>query len=205
MKKLFICMFIAAIAFLCIQSKNDETTSERLADKIFRLHVIANSDYEEDQQLKLVVKEALVNYIEANSADLANKADYINYINKNEEQLVNIATQVINEQGYGYSVKLSVENTYFPVKSYGDLTFPCGYYDALCVRIGDAAGKNWWCVLYPPLCFVDLTYGVVPEDSKDTLHNIVGDDDYYALLSGGEDIKVKPRSLIFDTIKEWFD
>ena len=205
MKKLFICMFIAAIAFLCIGSKNNETTSERLADKIFRLHVIANSDSEEDQALKLLVKEALVNYIEANSANLTDKAAYIKYINENEEQLKSIATQVIQEQGYGYNVDLSIENTYFPVKSYGDLTFPCGYYDALCVRIGDASGKNWWCVLYPPLCFVDLTYGVVPEDSKDTLQNIVGDEDYYTLLSGGEDVKVKPRSLILDTIKEWFD
>lgn len=205
MKKLFICMFIAAIAFLCIGSKNDETTSERLADKILRLHVIANSDSEEDQNLKLLVKEELVNYIEANSTNLNDKASYINYINENKEQLKNIALQVMLEQGYGYNVELSVENTYFPVKSYGDLTFPCGYYDALCVRIGDASGKNWWCVLYPPLCFVDLTYGVVPEDSKNTLHTIVGDEDYHALLYGGEDVTVRPRSLIFDTIKEWFD
>ncbi len=207
MKKLFICIFIAAIALLCVQSraKENQTTSERLADKIFRLHVIANSDSEEDQALKLEVKEALVNYIEANSANLTDKAAYINYINENEEQLKNLAAEVISEQGYSYGVELSIENTYFPVKYYGDLTFPCGYYDALCVRIGNADGKNWWCVLYPPLCFVDLTYGIVPEDSKDTLHSIVGDEDYNALLYGGKDVTVKPRSLILDTIKEWFD
>ncbi len=207
MKKLFICIFIAAIALLCVQSraKENQTTSERLADKIFRLHVIANSDSEEDQALKLEVKEALVNYIEANYANLTDKAAYINYINENEEQLKNLAAEVISEQGYSYGVELSIENTYFPVKSYGDLTFPCGYYDALCVRIGNADGKNWWCVLYPPLCFVDLTYGIVPEDSKDTLHSIVGNEDYNTLLYGGKDVTVKPRSLILDTIKEWFD
>lgn len=205
MKKLFVCMFIATIAFLCIGSKDNETTSERLADKILRLHVIANSDSKEDQNLKLLVKEALVGYIEADSVKLTDKDDYICYINENKEQLKAIAANVIQEQGCNYNIELDIENTYFPVKSYGDLTFPCGYYDALCVRIGDACGKNWWCVLYPPLCFVDLTYGIVPEDSKNTLHTIVGDDDYQALLYGGKNVTIKPRSLILDTISEWLD
>lgn len=205
MKKLFVCMFIAAIAFLCIGSKDNETTSERLADKILRLHVIANSDSKEDQNLKLLVKEALVGYIEADSVKLTDKDDYICYINENKEQLKAIAANVIQEQGCNYNIELDIENTYFPVKSYGDLTFPCGYYDALCVRIGDACGKNWWCVLYPPLCFVDLTYGIVPEGSKNTLHTIVGDDDYQALLYGGKNVTIKPRSLILDTISEWLD
>ncbi len=205
MKKIFICMFIAAIAFLCIKSNNYETTAERLADKILRLHVIANSDSEEDQQLKLAVKEAIVNHIENNSAGLTSKSDYINYIHENKEQLISIATQIIQEQGYSYTVDFSVENTYFPVKTYGDLTFPSGCYDALCIRIGNASGKNWWCVLYPPLCFVDLTYGIVPEDSKNSLHSIVGDNDYQSLLYGGEDVTVKPRSLILDTINEWLN
>ena len=207
MKKLLICMITAVIALLLFSQKNSEceaTASARLSEKIFRLHVIANSDSDEDQQLKLTVKAALVDYLEENTSELNDKASYVEYINNNNEQLKTIAEEVIYKNGYDYSVDISVENTYFPVKSYGDLTFPCGYYDALCVRIGNASGKNWWCVLYPPLCFIDLTYGIVPDDSKESLHTIIGDDDYYALLSGGEDVKVHPRFFIIDALKELF-
>lgn len=208
MKKLLICMIIAASALLFFsqyKSENEPAVSANLSEKILRLHVIANSDSEEDQHLKLKVKEGLVDYLEKNTAELDSKTAYVNYINEHKEQLKSLAENIIYENGYDYSVDLSVESTYFPVKTYGDLTFPCGYYDALCVRIGNAEGKNWWCVLYPPLCFVDLTYGIVPEDSKETLHTIVGDDDYYALLNGGEDIKVHPRFFVVDAFKELFN
>lgn len=207
MKKLLICMIIAVTALLLFsqkKSENEASASARLSEKIFRLHVIANSDSDEDQQLKLSVKAAVVDYLKENTSGLNDKASYVEYINNNSEQLKAIAEEVIYQKGYGYSVEVSVESTYFPVKSYGDLTFPCGYYDALCVRIGNADGKNWWCVLYPPLCFIDLTYGIVPDESKENLHTIIGDDDYYALLSGKENVKVRPRFFIIDALKELF-
>ena len=71
---------------------------------------------------------------------------------------------------------------YFPMKSYGDITFPAGYYDALRVTIGRAEGKNWWCVLFPNLCFVDVVHGVVPEESKQQLENILTEEEYESLF-----------------------
>lgn len=208
MKKLLICMLIAITALLFlnqINSKADSDVSSRVSEKILRLHVIANSDSDEDQQLKLEVKSALVKYLEESTKELDSKEAYIEYINNNQEQLISIASSVICENGYDYDVELSVGSTYFPVKTYGDLTFPCGHYDALCVRIGHAEGKNWWCVLYPPLCFVDLTYGIVPDESKESLHTIIGDNDYYALLTKSENITVHPRFFIVDAFKEFFN
>lgn len=208
MKKLTLFIFLILAAFFFIfaikpDSNNDVQAS--LSDKIFRLHVIANSDSDDDQNLKLKVKEVLVNYMEDNCSGLADKDAYIEYAETNREKLLELAQQTVHDEGYDYPVYLSVENTFFPVKTYGDLTFPSGYYDALCIRIGNAAGRNWWCVLYPPLCFVDLTYGVVPDNSKDMLHSIIGDNDYYALISDNENIKVKPRFLIIDALKDLFD
>ena len=197
-------IIITALLFFRVNYSQNQPLSSRLSEKILRLHVIANSDSDADQQLKLMVKEALVAYMKEHTGTLECKGDYINYINENADTLKSVAMNTITAHGFTYNVSLSVENTYFPIKTYGDLTFPCGNYDALCVRIGNACGKNWWCVLYPPLCFIDLTYAVVPDDSKDALHNIVGDNDYYELISAREDIDVKPRSLIFDTIIDFF-
>lgn len=208
MKKLTLFIFLISAAFFfifAIKPDNNNNVQTSLSDKIFRLHVIANSDSDADQNLKLKVKEVLVNYMENNCSDLADKDAYIEYAETNKEKLLEIAQQTVHNDGYDYPVYLSVENTFFPVKTYGDLTFPSGYYDALCIRIGNAAGRNWWCVLYPPLCFVDLTYGVVPDNSKDMLHSIIGDNDYYALISDNKNIKVKPRFLIIDALKDLFD
>ena len=79
-------------------------------------------------------------------------------------------------------VKVYFENCYFPVKSYGDVTFPPGEYEAFRIDIGESAGKNWWCVLYPPLCFVDTVYGVVPDESKDKLKNVLNEEEYHAVV-----------------------
>ena len=82
-----------------------------------------------------------------------------------------------------YDVAVYFENSYFPMKSYGDVTFPPGEYEAFRIDIGAHDGKNWWCVLYPPLCFVDTSYGVLPDTSKDTLKNILTEDEYNAITN----------------------
>ena len=82
-----------------------------------------------------------------------------------------------------YDVAVYFDNSYFPMKSYGDVTFPPGEYEAFRIDIGAHDGKNWWCVLYPPLCFVDTSYGVLPDTSKDTLKNILTEDEYNAITN----------------------
>ena len=94
----------------------------------------------------------------------------------------------MRQQGYDYIATASLGNRYFTIKKYGDMTFPAGEYEALRVQIGQAKGQNFWCVMYPTLCFVDSTYQVVPEESKEELKSTLTDEEYQALL--GEDKNV---------------
>ena len=100
-----------------------------------------------------------------------------------KEDVIVLAQEIIRENGYDYSVTAELTTDYFPVKSYGDVTLPAGEYEAFRIKIGEAEGKNWWCILYPPLCFVDTSYGVLPDTSKDTLKNILTEDEYNAITN----------------------
>ena len=95
------------------------------------------------------------------------KEEAIEIANAHLNEFKEIALSTIKENGYNYDVNISIDNVFFPTKTYGDISLPEGYYDALRIKIGKAEGKNWWCVMFPPLCFVDVTSGIVPDDSID--------------------------------------
>ncbi len=111
-------------------------------------------------------------------ANASNKLEAIDIANSHIEDFKSIAIKVIKDNGYNYDVSVEIGNFEFPTKSYGDISLPSGYYDALRVKIGSSSGQNWWCVMFPPLCFVDVTSGVVPEESKESLKNNLNDEDY---------------------------
>jgi stage II sporulation protein R len=120
----------------------------------------------------------------------------------NMQYIENLAKEVINENGYSYNVSVSLEVTYFPTKMYGDMIFPAGKYEALRIQIGKSEGKNWWCVLFPSLCFIDATLNIVPDESKQKLETILTVDEYNALLSGTSKIKIKFKFLeLFNIFK----
>ena len=98
----------------------------------------------------------------------------------------------MKKNGYGYPVNIDIGNFEFPTKTYGDISLPAGYYDALKVEIGNASGQNWWCVMFPPLCFVDVSSGVVPDESKQIMQDNLSDEEY-ELISDNDsrDIKFK--------------
>ena len=120
------------------------------ADGILRLHVIANSDSEEDQSAKLAVRDAILPLFER-AGSYADARDYLLHHGK---ELQKTAEAVLKERGLGYGVQLSLGTEPFPDRVYDNVAFPAGEYDALCVRLGKAGGHNWWCVLFPPLCIV---------------------------------------------------
>jgi stage II sporulation protein R len=93
-------------------------------------------------------------------------------------EIEEVSKQVILEEGYDYSVKAKVTKCQFPDKSYGDVTFPAGEYEALRIEIGQAEGQNWWCVLYPNLCFMDAVHAVVPEEGKKDLKRVLDEETY---------------------------
>lgn len=165
-------------------AKNYDTQfQEGIAKEIIRFHVRANSDSDEDQQLKLLVKDSVVTYLEPLLSQSASTQESRQILADHTEEIRQLSLDTLQEAGSDYDVSVYFENSYFPMKSYGDVTFPPGDYEAFRIDIGESQGKNWWCVLYPPLCFVDTSYGVLPDNSKQTLKNILTDDEYNAITN----------------------
>lgn len=181
---LFIYTFICAFSYV-------SAVSSDIQDSVFRLHVIANSDSSEDQNLKYIVRDKVLAYINSISSNENSKEDVISLANQNIDEIQKIAENTIHENGYDYSVKLNIGNFAFPTKTYGDISFPAGYYDALKIEIGEAKGQNWWCVMFPPLCFVDVTSGVVPEESKEVMRENLSEEEYQLLSENSNDINFK--------------
>ena len=123
-----------------------------LYDKLIRLHVIANSDGEEDQQLKLEVRDAVLDYVTACVSGCENAGEAKRAIEENKEKITEICRSAVSARGYGYDVRVETGLEKYPEKSYGGFTLPSGDYYSVRILIGEAAGHNWWCVLFPPLC-----------------------------------------------------
>lgn len=149
MKKFFTTIAVSLLVLLILIGYSTNVSSE-ISQKIVRLHVIANSDNDYDQILKLKVRDAL---LERSNADFTKKDDVI----KNLDLYKSIAEGIVRENGYDYDIDVEYGNFKFPTKHYNNISLPAGSYDAVRVKIGKAEGKNWWCVLFPPLCFVDGT------------------------------------------------
>lgn len=178
-----------------------ENVSTDIANSVFRLHVIANSDSKEDQDLKYKVRDSLLNYMKEICGDCKNKNEAIALVSEHQEEFKQIALQTIHDEGYSYDVNINIGNFEFPTKDYGDISLPAGFYDALRVEIGEAKGQNWWCVMFPPLCFVDVTSGVVPEESKEQLENDLSEEEY-ALVSEDSDVKIQFKFKILEFFNE---
>ncbi|MBQ8764655.1 MAG: stage II sporulation protein R [Clostridia bacterium] len=135
------------------------TVNSNISENIVRLHILANSDSVEDQKLKLQVRDAILKHSRAN---FTKKSDVKTKLDEYKE----IAETVISEKGYNYPVEVEYGNFKFPTKEYKNIRLPAGNYDALRVKIGNADGQNWWCVMFPPLCFVDGTTDSVYAEEK---------------------------------------
>lgn len=175
---------------------NLEAVTEGISESIIRFHVRAASDSKEDQEVKLKVKEAVVDYIRPALSDSESLSQSRAILEAESDNIRNVAVKTLRDNGFPDEVYVYFEKSYFPVKSYGDVTFPAGYYEAFRVDIGKAEGKNWWCVLYPPLCFVDAVYGVVPEDSKEKLAGVLTDEEYKAVTAKGCKVRFKYLTFI---------
>ena len=183
--RLLICIAIVIIVSLVIVKEEVKTDidacriQESIAQNIIRFHVRANSDSDSDQQLKLKNEvTALLQPMLTNSDSVEQSR---NIIAQHMQDIKDTALDTIHNEGYSYDVNVYFEKSYFPMKSYADVTFPPGEYEAFRIDIGDADGRNWWCVLYPPLCFVDAVYGELPKESKEQLKNVLTDDEYNAI------------------------
>lgn len=180
--KIFACIIILVFIIIYILElfyhNEKQAAFEKLSSNIVRLHVVANSDASYDQELKLKVRDELVKYIEnlINGCKSAQESEEI--LLKNKQNILYEAQKVIKDNGYGYDVKASIGKFVFPAKMYGQLVFPPGQYKALKIIIGKGEGANWWCVLFPPLCFIDNSYNAVPEYVKKNLKEKLSKEEY---------------------------
>lgn len=134
---------------------------DKIKDEIIRFHVIANSDSEKDQKLKLEIRDEVIKYLEPKLSQSKSINESRKIIKQNDKKIKEIAKNVVKDKGYNYKIDSQLSKENFPEKVYGNITLPQGEYEAYRILIGDSVGQNWWCVMFPPLCFVDVTKGEV--------------------------------------------
>ena len=178
-KKKIICLvFALVIAFLITGTvmNKQRTLTERtvnnaqraLAEEVLRLHVLANSDSRNDQKVKLLVRDAVRTYIREHIPKEAHTSseEVKGWAEENLDKLEMIANEVLRSKGYSYVATAEITNSYFPDRKYGTMLYPKGYYDTLRIELGKASGQNWWCVLYPNLCFTEAVCEVAYEQES---------------------------------------
>jgi stage II sporulation protein R len=140
---------------------------DEVKDALIRFHVIANSDSDEDQKLKIEIKNKVINYLYPylNSSESLDQSRQI--IKDKMADVKKLAEQIVKDNNYKYNIKVELSRENFPDKSYGNITLPQGNYEAFRIIIGSGQGKNWWCVMFPPLCFVDESKAQVEYDETE--------------------------------------
>ena len=169
-------------------------------DSVVRLHVLANSDSEEDQILKLKVRDAVL--YEVSSIFKYNSCENINdalcIIEKNMSQILSAAQNCIKQEGYQYTVNISLTGERYPTRNYEQLAFPSGEYISFVVKIGEGKGENWWCVLFPPLCLSAATDNSI--QAEDAMINIGLSGEQYKIITESYNVKYNVRFKILETI-----
>ena len=202
MKRL-ICLLISVLVIFSLLFRNDKVVSQsEISDKLIRFHIIANSDTIEDQALKLKVRDKVLAYISPKLSNSKSIDESRLIIKNNDDEMKKIAEQVVKSNGYSYKISSSLGRGNFPIKTYGNITLPQGNYEAYKIMIGEAEGQNWWCVMFPPLCFVDISKGEVSyEETEKEMRTVLTPEEYSAVDNTKEN-KIQIRFKILDIISK---
>ncbi len=193
---ILVSMNVCLLLLLGIQYEKRLRLQQSIAGKVLRFHVLANSDEEYDQELKLKVRDAVGAQMAELLAEADNRAECEQIVQGALDEIDGTAQRVIKEAGYDYATKTFLRDVQFPVKTYGSYTFPAGEYEALEVVIGEGEGHNWWCVMYPNMCFAGSVYEVVDEDAKEALKEVLSAEEYEKVMASG-DYEVRFKYLTF--------
>lgn len=196
----YISSVLCFVVVFALFSMEDYATTmvSGLSENVIRFHVIANSDTKEDQLLKENVRDAVLLYMEPVLEDSPSIEETRKRIQEHEEEITGVAEQVLDNWGKDYSVYTELKHEDFPTKTYGDIIFPAGNYEAYRIVIGEGKGQNWWCVMFPPLCYVDAATGVVPLEGKEELQKNLTKEQYDIVAFQAD----KPYDVRFKII-EW--
>ena len=165
-----------------------EALARRIAPAVLRFHVLAESDGRQDQEVKLEVRSLILDYVRGQLSPEADRDDTVEFVENHAGEIEAVADRYLRERGMDYQTSVEITNCYFPARAYGNFTFPCGYYDAVRVTLGSGRGHDWWCVMYPPLCFTDATCCEFPEESREILERQLTETEYLSLR---KDVKIK--------------
>lgn len=169
---------------------------EKISEKVLRLHVIANSNSEEDQALKLKVRDKVLKICEESFKKSEDLSQALDVANKNIYIILKAAQDEIKENGYYYNVNAEIVNMHFNTRHYSEVTLPAGNYNAVRITIGEAKGKNWWCVMFPPMC---LPAAQEQKELEDVLNP-----EEMNIVNGGEKYEFKFKLVeILEEIREW--
>ena len=145
---------VALIFAFCVIFSGCNVNNNAKSGNLLRLHVRANSNQPDDQAVKMIVKEAVVSYLEPLLSSVDDAETAIKLVKQNVSELEKLCDRTLRENGKSYYSEVVVHSEYFPTRAYENVVVEAGVYDAVIVRLGEGAGDNWWCVVYPPLCFV---------------------------------------------------
>lgn len=201
-KKLLICTFIILAASLIVGLLPVHGESE-IYDTVVRLHVIANSDSEEDQALKLLVRDEIIAVVSPAVKECKSQSEAIDAIEGIKEDIEVAARRVIEQSGYDYAVGVELGREHYPTKSYESCAFPEGEYISLRVIIGDGDGQNWWCCLFPPLCLSAAT----PDDdesNEDAFISVGLTPEQYKIITENDNPKYKVRFKFLEVFEKFF-
>ena len=184
-----------ALSFLPVHGERD------IYDTVVRLHVLANSDTEEDQALKLRVRDAVLAASAPMVQDCTTQAEAVEALTAHLNDLEAAALSVVQSEGYDYPVTVFLGEEDYPTRVYESCAFPAGTYVSLRVLIGEGEGQNWWCCLFPPLC---LSAATAKEDNEDAFLQVGLTKDQYGIITETGKTKYKVRFKLLEVLEDWF-
>lgn len=202
-KKIYIALvivFALITSVISIYTLDVYKNRESFKENLIRFHVIANSDASFDQALKLKVRDKVLKEM-SSKFETKDIKEAKEILTNNLDYIEEIAMEEIKKNGFNYPVKIALEEHDFPTKNYGSITLPAGNYQALRVVIGNGQGKNWWCVLFPPLCFIDVKNGLTDEKTKNELKTVLSEDEYSMINAAASQEGELPIKLKFKVVE----
>ena len=184
-KKIILSAIIIVAALIGFKSYQKHEIQQSIAHKILRFHVLANSDSDADQSVKKQVRDAVGTYLRPYLEECSDMEMTREVVNEHMQEVIEVSKDVLRDNGFTYNVTAEITHTDFPEKVYGEYTFPAGEYEALEIRLGNGEGHNWWCVLYPNMCFKGTVYEVVEDEACKELKEVLSPKEYETVFNKG--------------------
>lgn len=204
-KKIYFIWIVIALCIFVIGVDKVQQTKQiqsKIAENVIRFHVRANSNETRDQAIKLKVRNKVISETKKYFQNCSSKKEAEQIILEHKEEIYQITKKVLEREAETAAVNISYQKERFPLRTYGEYAFPPGIYDTLRIDIGKAEGRNWWCVMYPSLCYFDETEDVFDSKAREPLEKVVGEKAYYQLKMKDEKGKIKIKWKIYEIIKD---